>query len=303
MVGTIHSGNNSGLESEGTGNDELDEAIEIAGYLYDPKEDIFYSKMDPWQRHIGYCRLYDEAAAPLGMIIDCEPVRFEYKGKKWLVEFWKGQYDLVTGCEIGIYIETLAINLPGLFSGTFYHSADNSEMLQMVCTLKKNGKALFTREEKHWWLTGFKLGEFSEPSQLVMDVKITFEDIAMRDEFVNGLEKAGYAKNQLQIDNANVSFTFDVPHTRPPITRTKETDWIIQRKNEEMCNIYKEITGPYNTVQDKVDAIEHEAPELYAKLMNFGKNKKTYQVIIALTLVSSLIVSFVKLENLIDPSN
>jgi len=59
---------------EGTGNDELDKAIEIAGYSYDPKQDIFYSTMDPWQRDIGYCRLYDELAAPLGMIIDCEPI-------------------------------------------------------------------------------------------------------------------------------------------------------------------------------------------------------------------------------------
>ena len=38
---------------EGTGNDELDRAIEMAGYAYDPKQDIFYSTLDPWQRDIG----------------------------------------------------------------------------------------------------------------------------------------------------------------------------------------------------------------------------------------------------------
>ena len=35
--------------------------------------DIFYSLNDCWQRDFGYCRLYDEACAPLAMIIDCEP--------------------------------------------------------------------------------------------------------------------------------------------------------------------------------------------------------------------------------------
>src|SRR5665647_1009964 len=78
---------------EGTGSDELDKAIEIAGYSYDQKQDIFYSTMDPWQRDIGYCRLYDELAAPLGMITDCEPIHFEYLEKKWMIGFWKGQYD------------------------------------------------------------------------------------------------------------------------------------------------------------------------------------------------------------------
>ena len=82
---------------------DFDETIEASGFLYDPEEDIFYSKMNPWQRKYGYCRLYDEIAAPLGMIVDSEPIHFKYEGKSWLIEFWKGQYDLTTGCEIGIY--------------------------------------------------------------------------------------------------------------------------------------------------------------------------------------------------------
>ena len=73
-----------------TGNDEVDKAIGAAGYSYDMKQDMFYSRMDAWQREMGYCRLYDEVAAPCGMIIDCEPINFEYDGKKWLIEFWKG---------------------------------------------------------------------------------------------------------------------------------------------------------------------------------------------------------------------
>ena len=68
----------------------LDKGIEIAGYGYDSEQDIFYCNMDAWQRNMGYSRLYDEATAPLGMILDCEPIYFKYGGKRWLVELWKG---------------------------------------------------------------------------------------------------------------------------------------------------------------------------------------------------------------------
>ncbi len=51
---TCRNGDEFAVLPQGTGNAELDKAIEIAGYSYDPKQDIFYSTMDPWQRNVGY---------------------------------------------------------------------------------------------------------------------------------------------------------------------------------------------------------------------------------------------------------
>ena len=273
------SGEESSLVAEGTGSDELDKLIEIAGYSYDPKQDIFYSTMDPWQREIGYCRLYDEAAAPLGMIIDCEPISFEYLNKKWMIGFWKGQYDLVTGCEIGVYTGAVDLNLLGLFSGVYYTCASNTDLLQMSYTLYKNGKTLFTRKGRHWWLTGFKLGEFSEPSELTMDINITLHNLLMRDAFVTGLWNAGYSLDEFTRSGNTISFRFDLPHTPPPITRTTATDWIIQRKNEKLCTEYQNITGTSNTVQDKVTAIKNIAPEIYDRIIRIGKSKQFYEIL------------------------
>ena len=262
---------------EGTGNDELDKAIEIAGYSYDQKQDIFYSTMDPWQRDIGYCRLYDEAAAPLGMIIDCEPIHFEYLKKEWLIGFWKGQYDLVTGAEIGVYTRAVDLTILGFISGAYYDCVSNTDLLKMSYTLKKNGKILFTRKGKHWWLTGFKLGEFSDPSELTMDITITLHNVSMRNAFVTGLWNAGYPLDEFARNGNTVSFTFGSPHTPPPITRTPATDRIIQRKNELLCEKYQDITGKSNNIRDKVKAIEEQAPEMYAKLMRTGKSKQLYE--------------------------
>ncbi|SPF53262.1 conserved hypothetical protein [Candidatus Desulfosporosinus infrequens] len=265
--------------AEGTGNAELDEAIHLAGYAYDPKQDIFYSNMDAWQRKIGYCRLYDEAAAPTGMIIDCEPIYFEYLEQKWMIGFWKGQYDLVTGAEIGVYTNAVDLNILGLFSGAYYSCASNADLLQMSYTLKKNGKPLFTRGGKHWWLTGFKLGEFSEPSELTMDIDITLRDVIMRDAFVAGLWNAGYSLAEFTRDGNTVSFTLSIPHTPPPLTRTNTIASLMQRKNEKLCAEYRDITGQSNNIQDKIQAIEKLAPEMYAKIIRLGKSKRLYEML------------------------
>ncbi|MDR3542554.1 MAG: DUF4474 domain-containing protein [Desulfosporosinus sp.] len=272
----------SSFVPEGTGNAELDEAIGIAGYAYDPKQDIFYSTMNAWQRNIGYCHLYDDAAAPTGMIIDCEPIYFEYLDKKWMIGFWKGQYDLVTGAEIGVYTKAADLNIFGLFSGAYYACASDAELLLMSYTLKKNGKPLFTRQEKHWWLTGFKLGEFSEPSELTMEIKITLPNVMMRDAFVGGLWNAGYSLAEFTRDGTTVSFTLDIPHTPPPITRTKTMERIIQWKNKKLCDEYQKITAKSNNIPDKIKAIEKIAPTMYAKFIRIGKSKRLYEVLSAL---------------------
>lgn len=43
--------------------------------------------MNPkFQRDLGYCKLYDDSAATMDMIIGCEPIYFTYGGKDWLIE-------------------------------------------------------------------------------------------------------------------------------------------------------------------------------------------------------------------------
>jgi hypothetical protein len=262
-----------------TGDDELDEIIEAAGYSYDPEQDIFYSKLNPWQRKMGYCRLYDEASAPLNMIFDCEPIYFEYDGKRWLIEFWKGQYGMTTGGEIGIYnTEGPDLVIPGFFNGTFYYCAGDEDLLNMSFTLLKDGEILFTREAKHWWLTGFKLGDFAEPSDLAMYAAIAFKDEEMCKAFLEGLIKAGYSEEEIYTDGIIVGLVFDEPRTPQPISRVPETDWLIQRKNEYLCKKYQEITEPYESFPEKINAIRELAPEIYDVITNLGKNRQLFEI-------------------------
>lgn len=244
--------------------DVLDKAIETCGYAYDAEQDMFYSTINAWQRKMGYCRLYDESAAPTGMIVDCEPLYFEYKGKRWLIEMWKGQYDLCTGCEIGVYTsDWTSIAVPLIYKNLFYHSASDEELLQMHVSLIKNGKTLFEREDKHWWMTGFKLGEFSSPSELAMEVLITFKDEDMSRAFVGALKKAGYSTNEIHMKENSVGVTFSKPHSPQPYTRTRITDWAIQVKNKYMCDKFQDISRPIDSLTDKLMVILVQAPEIY----------------------------------------
>jgi hypothetical protein len=256
----------------------LMESIEKAGYLYDEPQDIFYSTLDAWQKKYGYCQLYDEASAPLSMIVDCEPIYFEYDDKDWLIEFWKGQYGITTGCEVGVYNSSgLNLNIPGIFNGKFFKAADEEDQLEISYDLIKNKNILFEREGKHWWLTGFRLGEFSETYELSMNIKITLKDSLMCTIFVEALKDKGYKDHELRVKNNTVWFVFDKPYSQQPISRTESIEWAMQTKNQILCEQYLDITKGHINIVDKLNAIKKSAPEIYYLILHMGKSEQIFK--------------------------
>lgn len=258
--------------------DSLNEFLRPYGYAYDPQQDIFYPIINPWQREMGYTRLYDEAAAPAFMILDSEPIYFEYDNKSWMIEFWKGQYSIATGFEIGIYYTDKLDLSNKLFNWTLYECADDENMLKMRFELFKNDLSIIKRKGKHWWLAGFKLGEFSQPWELKANVSITLKNIDMRNAFLKGLIRAGYKRNELIINKKTVSLTFDKPRTPQPFTRIDELDEIIQDKNKELCNRYNEATKDYDNSLDKIIALQEIAPDMLEKIVIMGKAKDIFKL-------------------------
>ncbi len=201
-----------------------------AGFLYDPGQDIIYSRMDPLQRRFGYAYGYDAAALGMSAEIDCEPIFFDYEGKHWMIELWKGQYGLETGCEVGVYTRPINSTDPRyvLLDATvgrrpgdnvpshnlYYDCAEDADLLMLSATLHRNGEKVFSRgPEKHWWLTGFKWGVFSESSELSVDVAIKLKDEAMCQAFQAAIKGRPYPN--LKVEGTTVSFTFDQPYVIP----------------------------------------------------------------------------------------
>jgi len=254
------------------GGTDWEEMLADTGYLYDSGQNIFYSKMDAWQRSFGYSRLYDEAAAPMSLIFDCEPIYFEYGGKSWLIELWKGQYGMATGCEVGVYnTDSPEQYFNEVFNYTFYECASDADRLPMSLALVKNGRSLFYRNDVHWWLTGFVLGEFSEPSELIMEVAITLKDEEMLMAFTDSLRGMGYTDEEVGVYRNSVRILFTKPHSAQPYTRTELISRIAQVKNKYLCDRYHEATGGATNMNEAIEALRQKAPDLYELITDIGR--------------------------------
>jgi hypothetical protein len=239
----------------------LAQAVYAAGFVYDPDQDIIYSRMDALQHSFGYAFGYDDAALAMNAVIDCEPIFFDYGGKHWMIELWKGQYGLETGCEIGIYTRPIGSTGLGyaLLDATvgrrpgdgvpshnlFYHCASDTDRLELSLTLRRNGTVLFTRGPQfHWWLTAFKWGVLSDPEQLSVDVSITLKDDAMRDAFLGGISGRPYPN--LQVKSRTVSFTFARPFAAPQPPRPTPMLAAVEAANETIVTNYNTLGFPNN---------------------------------------------------------
>lgn len=242
---------------------QLNSDLDFSGFAYNLQGDYFYSLLNCWQREMGYCRLYDESAPFFNMIMDCEPVSFFYGGKRWLIELWKGQYGITTGAEIGVYNTTEGNVTIGRFEDTFYEKVSDTELLQMSFVLQKNGKVLLKRKGLHWWLTGFKLGEFSDPSDLIMDVQIIFPNYEMCAAFAGALRKLDYQRHEFFIRGNKVRIHYTKPHTPKSVSRNPINETIVQQENEKNCMLYNAITGKYSHTLDKIEYLKTAMPELY----------------------------------------
>jgi hypothetical protein len=246
----------------------LGHAVYAAGFVYDPDQDIIYSRMDALQRNFGYAFGYDAAAPAMNAIIDCEPIFFDYDGKHWMIELWKGQYGLETGCEIGVYTRPIGSTSPvyALLDATigrrpgdsvashnlFYDCASDADRLELSATLRRNGTELFTRgPEVHWWLTGFRWGVLSDPTELSVDVAITLKDAAMRDAFLAGI--AGRAYANLNVSATTVSFTFEQPFAVPQPTIPAPVRASVDATNHEIVTAYNAL-GFANNDPNQVQA-------------------------------------------------
>lgn len=249
---------------------EINEALRPFGFCYDVKKDIFYSLRDAWQRSVGYGKIYDEMAPAMNMVIDCEPIYFEYDGRRWMVELWKGQYGITSGAEVGIYVES-GKNREEAAEDVFYQAVSEDEEVRMSMALYKDGKMLFQREERHWWLTGFRLGEFSKPGELMLRASILFPNQEMMHAFLDGCRRAGYRLGDIYVRYNGVAINFARPKTAQPTFFGKCHCRFIQWQNRCNCKLYLYLTRPFDRTLDRLDYLMMEYPLIFHMVTGLGR--------------------------------
>lgn len=255
----------------------LDEIISPFGYSYLPAQNIFTSRVDAWQKEFGYCALYDDTAPFLSMNFDCLPVYFNYRNRTWLIELWKGQYGINTGCEIGVYHADRILNENEL-RHTLFKSVEPEEMPDMCLTLfrKAQGRSVLAQVcGKHWWLTAFRMGCFSNPADLRLQASVTFPTHEMAEAFLRGLLNAGYNRAEIQLRGCTVSFTFANAESE------QRRGWFLrlwvrisQWANCTWCKIYLRITRPFHQTVDRILYLYYYLPFAFRKMLRLKRFKK-----------------------------
>lgn len=245
------------------------------GFEFDYRQDIVISSKDAWQKEVGYTDFYDIKAPLFNIVMDSLPVYFNYDGKEYRIEFWKGQYGITTGGEIGVYVKDSKDN-----KGNFYKGVDCNGFLEMCFSLYKKC-LLFSREDVTWWLTGFDVGRFSWPKDLVMKVCINFRDRCMRDAFVEGLLSAGYACNKINCCGNYVCFDYCEALNYKLNKQKRIIKFFVQIVNKINCSLYMFVTRYFNRTLDKLTYLRFLAPCLYRAIVRASvprrKMKKSHK--------------------------
>lgn len=188
----------------------------VAGYLYDPKEKVFYTSNDPWQRNFGFNRLYDFASQFVWIQYDTARFYFTYQGDDWMLQPWKGQYGIVLyGAELGVYKKYTERD------AEHYDCAQDPDRLQMSMDFERyyqseDGKSGEWKHEfyrpygTYWWCTGFKpamLIRLIQPfdanivneditkqnyPELRANYRVTMKDFEMLEVFIDAMKETGF---------------------------------------------------------------------------------------------------------------
>jgi len=176
------------------------------GFDYDKKNEIWYTPINAWQRNFGYMHAFDAFAPLFGIYITSFKCKIFYDQKEWMIQFWRGQYGITSGAEMGVYYREPDTGYD------FYDCVADEDMLPMSMKIYRNGELFFERsEDAQWWLTGFVLPSYTNANNFTCDMSITLKDEEMRDLFLDEMvETNGFVEGEnMTVEGNKVSFVWD----------------------------------------------------------------------------------------------
>ncbi|MCR5042064.1 MAG: DUF4474 domain-containing protein [Clostridia bacterium] len=180
-----------------------DKGILRLGFDVDVYDLVLYATVNCWQRKFGYSVLYDMFSEHSALFnYTTRRFTFNYGGKDWLIQIWKGNYAMITnGLELGIY------NRPENKKNLFYSAAEDSEMMPMSTRLLHGDDVILDRpEEVTWWQNAFKFTkQLYIPTSLTLEFSLTFPTEEMLAAFVSAADNEPCGDVEYSVDGLTVS--------------------------------------------------------------------------------------------------
>lgn len=256
----------------------INHLIEPVGYIYEPLQDIFATRLNAPQKLFGYTTFYDLSAPLFNMVFDYETIYFDYDGRTWLIEMWKGQYGINSGCELGIYYADTLVS-PDDYKTTHFHAVEEKDMPDISLKLHRYTKIATTFPTQlgylkfhHWWLTIFKMGVFSHPDQLFVNTSIRFKNYPMLYSFLDSFEATMPPDTEYHLNGLNLYFTFCKSYRKYPWLKR-----ILRSVALTLCHLYcilfNILTHSFDNTGDKILYIYYYLPFI-ARLIFKPKKEK-----------------------------
>ena len=235
------------------------------GYVYESKQDIISTLNDAWQRSAGYTALFDRAALSLSMVIDALPIYFDYHGRTWLIEFWKGQYGINTGAEVGIYCADRILEEYELEKAHF-DAIKDFERIPVSFTLTRDADPIAAVSRPAWWLTAFCVGMFSSPSQLAMNCILQFPDSDMQTCFIAALKQTA-PDIHYHCSGLKVHLVYGMGCSLKISWARKLFIGLVQFGNRLGCRLYCFITRRFDCTLDKILYLYYLLPAILRRML------------------------------------
>ncbi len=155
--------------------------IQLLGFECSVYDLMIYATVNCWMRNFGFCFFYDFFCYTTPFFnYETRRFKFDYDGKEWMVQAWKGNYLISNGAEVGIY------NRDEECFGTFYNCYDST--LPMTLKLSCGDEVIYDIEKEHWWINGFKLGkELYAPDEMKLEFSVSMPNAEMAQAFAEAV--------------------------------------------------------------------------------------------------------------------
>lgn len=174
-----------------------------SGFDLDYGETAFYYAPIVFQRNYGYCELYDDLSFLIFDDLITARMKFNYEGRDWMIQIWKGRYLTTIGGEMGIY------NKPESRGIEFYDCGRDEDAMPMSMSILRGEEVYLEMDLKTWWWqTGFVFRELCAPEELTMKSKIVFPNETMSNLFTGAIDKMPSAGIIYTVTGNAVSFVW-----------------------------------------------------------------------------------------------